>query len=177
MNSRERALTRRPIQSGIRDLRSDEPDPERQRLREALSRWPSGVAVVAARDASGLHGVTVTSFSGVSLEPPLILVCLHQDAPVSAVIEAAGRFTVNLLGRDQKRIANIFSDRFPAAAVSFAEGDPVLDGSPVSLVCGLAALHDGGDHRIVLGRVERTLLTRDAEPLVYVRREYRGLDG
>lgn len=144
-----------------------------ERLREAFSRWPAGVAVVAARDGNRTQGITVTAFTPLSLEPPLILVCLHQDAPVLDPIQDAGRFTVNFLAADQKRIANIFADRFQAAGVNFSDGDPLLEDAPVSLRCALHALHPGGDHRIVVGRVEEVLLREDAQPLVHARREYR----
>lgn len=166
-------MTRRPIQAGIRGTgEARDRGALNDHLREAFSRWPAGVAVVAARDVTGVHGITVTSFAPVSVDPPLVLVCLHRDAPIMDAVQTSAQFSINFLAADQKRIANIFADRFPAGRVRFTNERTLLEDAPLSLACAVHALHDGGDHHIVVGRVEEVVLRRDAVPLVYDRREY-----
>ena len=170
----------RPIQPTIR-THSDTSEPDGgvspQEYREALAHWATGVAVLAASDGDEVEAITVTAFSPLSAEPPLVLACLGNDAAVLYVLEDAGRFTVNLLAAEDRRAASAFSQRMPPEPGRFSAGpDPVLRGALVSLVCRLRETYPGGDHRIVVGQVERIVLgDEDADPLLYYRREYRTL--
>lgn len=167
-------MTRRPIQPTIRTGR-EEPEADEE-LREALSRWASGVTVVTVRADARVHGLTASAFSAVSLEPPLVLVCVSEQAPLMSHLRDAGAFTINLLAADQKRAASVFADRMPVGGPSLpAEGDPVLPGALAALACSLRATHPGGDHRICVGGVERVHIGPDAPPLLYHDREYREL--
>jgi len=172
-------MSPRPIQPTIRTRADDDPgddDPAlRTAFREALSQWASGVAVVAARDDDEVIALTVSSFASVSMYPPLLLVCIDEHAHLLPSLLDAGRFTVNLLADAQKRLASRFSDKLPSADDPFTEGDPVLRGSLAALVCTVWEAYPGGDHRIVVGRVERVEQGDDESPLLYHRRQYRGL--
>lgn len=146
--------------------------------REAMAAWASGVAVVAAADGDDVEAITATAFTPLSADPPLVLVCLGTDAAVLYVLEDAGRFTVNVLGRDDRRAASAFAQRMGAEPGRWAPGaDPVLAGALVSLVCRLRETHPGGDHRIVIGQVERIVHGAEGDPLLYFARAYRRLAG
>lgn len=146
--------------------------------REAMAHWASGVTVVAAGQGKDVEAVTVTAFTPVSADPPLVLVCLGNDAAVLYVIEEEGRFTVNLLAEDGRRTASAYAQKMALEPGPFpVEGDPVLSGALVSLVCRLRETHPGGDHRVVIGEVERVVLGAEGDPLLYVARAYRRLAG
>jgi flavin reductase (NADH) len=169
----------RPIQASIR-THADEPSGggvTAAEFREAMAFWASGVAVLAAGHDDDVEAITVAAFTPLSADPPLVLACLGNDAAVLYVIEDVGRFTVNLLDKDDRRAASAFAQRMPPEPSRFAPGaDPVLEGALVSLVCRLWETHPGGDHRIVVGEVERIVMgDGDADPLLYYRREYRTL--
>jgi flavin reductase (NADH) len=168
----------RPIQPTIR-TRADEPGAgggfTPQEFREALSHWATGVAVVAASDGDEVDAITATAFTAVSADPPLVLVCVGEGTSVLPMLLEERRFTVNLLAEDAQRVASAVAQRLPIPEVRFTGPDPLLDGAIVSLVCRVWSEHPGGDHRIVVGEVERVALGRDAPPLLYFRRSYRGL--
>ena len=171
----------RPIQATIR-TRDDDPRREGTvspaEFRDALAHWATGVAVLAAADGDDVEAITVTAFTPLSVDPPLVLACLGNDAAVLYVLEDAGRFTVNLLAAGDRRAASTFAQRMPPEPGRFPAGaDPVMRGALVALVCTLRETHPGGDHRIVIGQVERIVLgDEDADPLLYYRREYRALE-
>lgn len=172
-------MSRRPIVASIR-THDDDPHPEGElRLddfREALACWTSGVAVIAVRDDGDVVAMTVGSFTSLSLRPALVLVCVDEQAALLPSLEDAGRFTLSILADDQRRLALSYADRFPFdQALTAADADPVLPGALASIVCTVAEMHPGGDHRIVVGRVERVAIGREAPPLVHHRREYRTL--
>lgn len=172
-------MTRRPIVAGIR-TRDDEPerhgDLRLDDLREALANWTSGVAVLAVRDDGDVVAMTVSSFTSLSLRPPLVLVCVDEQAAVLPSIQDTGRFTLSVLAADQRRLALSYADRFAFdQAIPPGDDDPVLPGALAALTCSVAEMHAGGDHRIVVGRVERVVLGDDRPPLVHHRREYRAL--
>ncbi|MBV9772917.1 MAG: flavin reductase [Gemmatimonadetes bacterium] len=147
-------------------------------FREALSYWASGVAVLAVSDGDEVEAITVSAFASVSVDPPLVLACVANQSAILPTLLDQRRFTVSLLAEDAQRAASAVAQRLPLDELRFAaEGDPVLEGAPVSLVCRLHAEHPGGDHRILVGEVERVELGRDAPPLLYFRRGYARLQG
>lgn len=168
-------MSRRPIIAGIRP-RADAPDEQPHApFREAMSRWASGVAVLAVRDEDEIVGLTVTAFTSVSLDPPLLLVCVAEQAAVLPFLVEQERFTVSVLGENGRGAASRFSQQMPDEPSLFEQGDPVLIGAVASFVCRLDALHPGGDHKIVVGRVERVVIGPNEPPLLYRGREYRTL--
>jgi flavin reductase (DIM6/NTAB) family NADH-FMN oxidoreductase RutF len=130
-------------------------------LRRALAGFPTGVTVITARTAAGqLAGVTVNSFCSVSLAPPLLLWCLSKTAPSRSVFTEASHFAIHVLAADQMHLSKRFSspstDKF--AQLEFDTGiggAPVLAGAVATFECRLARQHEGGDHLILLGEVER----------------------
>ena len=149
----------------------------RKALIDALSRWASGVAVLSVRDDGRAFGITVTAFSSVSLDPPLILVCLGRNAIVVPALQNDGaQFVVNVLAEDQRRLASIFTDVGPLGRDAFpAEGPPLLPGSLASIVCKIEVMHEAGDHWIAVGRVQDVVLGSRGKPLLRYEREWRGL--
>ena len=147
-----------------------------KQLREARSLWASGVAVVAVNDEGDREAITVTAFNVVSLDPPLVLVCVDEHAAILPMLLELRRFTVNVLPEAAQRTASTVANRMPLRDLPFApDGDPLLAGALVALVCRLQDAHPGGDHRILVGEVERIEFGRDAPPLLYFGRDYREL--
>ena len=129
-------------------------------FREVMGRFPTGVAVVSAHaDGSAMWGVTVSSFTSVSLEPPLILVCIDRGAASHDKLITAETFAVSMLAEDQADVARRFAaepaeTRFEEVAWRKAsDGSPVLDGAAAWLECVTSGVMPGGDHSIVLARV------------------------
>lgn len=144
-------------------------------FRAALSRWASGVTIVTA---TGPVGMTVSAFSSVSLEPPLIQVSLAKAASTcDAVLDADG-FAVHILEDDQSELSNRFAtpgERFDGLVWSPGPyGAPLLHGGVARIVCERHATADGGDHTILIGRVVQ-VDAHAGEPLLYYRGDYRSL--
>lgn len=150
-------------------------------FRKTLSSFASGVTVVTAVGADGRPaGVTVSAFSSVSLNPPLVLFCLDRTTAALAAYTEGTHFIVNILASDQQALSNAFAspedDRFAGVGVMQGEnGCPVLVGAAAHLECRLNAVHDGGDHLILVGVVERAVSDDDKSPLIYARGRYRTL--
>ncbi len=142
------------------------------RLRRVLGRFPTGVALVTAATPDGPTGMAVNSFTSVSLDPPLVSFCAARSSSTWPRIEASGAFAVNVLAEHHSEVSRRFArkgtDRF--AGVGHrpgATGAPVLDGVAAHLDCELHAVHDAGDHVIVLGRVVDLDADEGIRPLVF----------
>lgn len=150
-------------------------------FRQALGRFASGVTVVTAKDASGrLHGITVSAFCSVSLEPPLILVCIDVNTGSHRALTETDAFVVNILRQDQQRLSDRFAsylpDKFEAVKYRSGINDlPVLEDALANLECRLINSHPNGDHTIFVGQIERATVGT-GEPLVYFRGNYRRLE-
>ena len=148
-------------------------------FRHALGRFPSGVTVVTVRDDDGRDfGMTVSAFASVSLDPPLVLVCIGDDATIAGAVAGAGHFAVSVLAENQEILAQRFSDsdadRFAGTELSRGEtGLALLHGAVAYLECAIVARHRGGDHTIVVGEVLAASAVEDGRPLIYQRGEYR----
>lgn len=146
-------------------------------LRRALGAFATGVAVMTTRDGQGHPwGLTVNSFSSVSLDPPLVLWSLSNGAPSLAVFRAAGRFVVNILAQQQVEVSRRFAARVPDRfdGVPFTpglHGLPVIAGCAAHLECSVASTLPGGDHTVFLGHVERFERSIHA-PLVFACGQY-----
>ncbi|MFO7858953.1 MAG: flavin reductase family protein [Ectothiorhodospiraceae bacterium] len=147
-------------------------------LKQALGRYPTGVTVVTARRGDGEPvGLTVNSFTSVSLEPPLILWCLDHRSPNLEAFRSARAFAVNVLAADQGELSTRFArpveDKFQGVDWQpDAEGAPVLGGAVARLSCRGYAEYPGGDHVILLGEVVDFADT-GGDPLVYTGGAYR----
>ena len=171
--------SRRPIRPGIQAHGGNEPEASGlspHLLREAFSRWASGVTVVAVRDEPYVAAITATAFTPVSIEPPLVLVCIGANATVLPLLEPGARFAISILSEKQRRLASIFADPGPLGREHLEpEGEPLVIGAPVGFACTVRDVHDGGDHAIVVAKIIRLVLGDDAPPLLYHGREYRRL--
>ncbi|MGH7089327.1 MAG: flavin reductase family protein [Stellaceae bacterium] len=153
---------------------------ERQ-FRDALGLYPTGIAVVtAAADDGRVGGLTVNSFTSVSLDPPLILVALARSIASYDVFECASHFAVSLLREDQRHISAAFarSDLAKWQGGHHRTGTlaPIIHPNLVAFECAVHARFDGGDHRLLLGRViEVEAAPAGARPLLYYRGQYREL--
>lgn len=150
-------------------------------LRDALGCFATGVTVVTCRDDAGEPvGLTVNSFTSVSLDPPLLLVCIAKEAASARAFLAARRFAVNVLQTGQQPASIRFStrheDRFGPNDWSPGElGAPVLKASLGVFECESHAVHEGGDHHILLGHVVKATFDAGLDPLLYFRGRYRRL--
>jgi flavin reductase (DIM6/NTAB) family NADH-FMN oxidoreductase RutF len=151
-------------------------------LKQVLSRWATGVTIVTARAGDRVHGMTVSAFTEVSLDPPLVLVCADKSSDTHEVIAAGRVFAVNILASDQQALSNKFASkkeehrRFEGLDCETAgTGAPLIPGAVAVLDCRVAGTYDAGDHVIYLGRVEEVRHRDDAEPLLYYRGAYREL--
>jgi flavin reductase (DIM6/NTAB) family NADH-FMN oxidoreductase RutF len=139
------------------------------------------VTVVTAPDAEGQPvGLTANSFTSVSLDPPLLLVCIAKTAGSLAALEVAENFAVNVLHIGQQPTSNLFAksgeDRFSETPWRRGHNDaPLLTGALANFECKRHALHDGGDHVILVGEVVRARFEPRRDPLLYFRGKYRRL--
>lgn len=147
---------------------------DRRSFRDALGNFATGVTVVTARAEDGaLAGVTANSFNSVSLDPPLILWSLDRSSESLKVLENASHFCVHILAEGQNDLCMKFArsgdDKFDG--VEFSEGlggAPVFAGCLAHFECRNVVHHDGGDHVIIVGEVER-FETAEGEPLIFFR--------
>ncbi|HHO52384.1 MAG TPA: flavin reductase [Deltaproteobacteria bacterium] len=152
-------------------------------FKEALSRWASGVSVVTTNEGGRLYGITVSSFSSLSLDPPLILICLGTGNRLSQMIIESRRFAVSILSSTQQGISNAFAGRgrvptediTELGAVWGPDQLPIIEGALASMSCSLHTTLEEGDHLLVVGRVESSSVSEDTDPLLYYHRSYRSL--
>lgn len=155
---------------------------ETDQFKKTLQYWASGVTVVTTNSNTyGMQGMTVSAFSSVSADPPLILVCINRSVTTSDGIGESGVFAVNILGSDQSAVSNMFAgggdhhERF--ASVSWEEGlsgSPLLNDSIASLDCKVVDKISAGTHWVIVGEVQQTVL-REGDPLLYYKAGYRQL--
>lgn len=163
------------MQSGGRIMELDE-----RSFRKALGSFASGVTVVTAAGADGAPvGVTVSAFSSLSLTPPLILFCLdRRNKALDAY--SKGHFVVNILREDQRQASIQFAskvdDKWKGIAYTTNEhGVRMIDNSLAQLECSVHEVLDGGDHLIVIGKVEKIECQTGGQPLLYFRGAYADL--
>jgi flavin reductase (DIM6/NTAB) family NADH-FMN oxidoreductase RutF len=150
-------------------------------LRDALGCFATGVTVVTCLDDGARPaGLTVNSFTSVSLDPPLLLVCLAKTAVSAPALTKAPFFAINVLQTRQQPASIRFStrdeDRFGATPWSCGEaGAPILEESLGVFECERFAVYDGGDHHILVGRVVKASFDAALDPLLYFRGRYRRL--
>ena len=152
-------------------------------FRDVMSHWATGVTVVTTCHDGELHGMTVNSFSSLTVEPPLVLFCADRSAHTYGLVEASGVFAVNVLSAGQEELSNLFAGRYPErdadrfAGVAYrqaATGAPILRGSLGYLDCRVVARYPHGTHTIFVGAVAAAeLLDAETAPLLYYHRRYR----
>lgn len=142
-------------------------------MRNSMGRFLTGVGVITTADGSELHGMTVNSIASVSLDPPLLLVCLMEDARTTQVVSATRRFNLSILGSENEDVCRRFAQRGvdhyrDLEYVLDPDGVPLLAGAVVQLRCGLRDTHRHGDHLVVVANVEFARQPEpDPKPLAY----------
>ncbi|MCW5838748.1 MAG: flavin reductase family protein [Anaerolineales bacterium] len=158
------------------------PDPAQ--LREVLRFWTTGVTIVSAAHQGRRHGMTVNSFTSLSLEPPLVSISLEKVTRTHELVSQVGRFGVSLLRASQQELSNRFAgreseqqDRFADVATFTLEtGSPLLQEALAYFDCRVAVTHDAGTHTIFISEVLAAGAPQGAaseQPLVYFNRGYR----
>lgn len=154
--------------------------PDTRAFRQALGEFATGITVVTARGSDGqLAGLTVNSFASVSLDPPLVLWSIGCNSPSTAVFDACSHFAINVLAADQMDLSQRFalpnSDKFAGLEVKVGVGGTaLLPGCCAWFECRSVARHPGGDHIILVGKVERYERAAKA-PLIFYGGNYRAL--
>jgi 4-hydroxyphenylacetate 3-hydroxylase, reductase component len=154
---------------------------DKSEFTRACGRFATGVTIASVCDASGTpHGLTVNSFTSVSLVPPLILICLGQEASVIKYFRTTSHFGISILGEDQRTLSDHFArkghDRFDGVAWHAGQtGVPLVDDVVATVECSLHQRFTAGDHDIFVGEVLHTRVRDDARPLVYYASRYRSL--
>lgn len=150
-----------------------------EEFKAALATRAGAVAVVTARAGEQVHGMTVTDWAGVSVDPPLVLVCADKKSNTLEIIDKGRCFAINVLSAGQQELSNKFASkkdewsRFDGLAVeSGATGAPLIRDAITSLDCRVVAAHDAGDHVIYVGEIEQAAV-RGGDPLVYYGGAYR----
>jgi flavin reductase ActVB len=147
-------------------------------FKAALASFPSGVVIATTVDPCGVpKGFTASSFTSLSLEPPLVLLCLARSAQCHDTFCAAEYFAVSILGRKHEHIARRFASRgvekfYPPRDFILKDNKlPIVAGAASSMICKNFGTHAGGDHTILVGEVEMADVAADSNPMIYLRRQ------
>ena len=151
--------------------------------RRIIGQFATGVTVLTTANNGLLHGMTANAITSVSLDPPLLLVCIDKAAHSHEQFTQSGRFTVNILAEDQQEISKIFAatnepERGTLQGVAFhlgANGAPVIESCLAYLECTVADRCEGGDHTIFIAGVENAIAVREATPLLFYQGNYSKL--
>jgi len=149
-------------------------------FRAALGCFPTGVAVITATTGSAPMGITVNSFTSVSLDPPLVLWCIDRKSDRYGVFTAAKGYTISILGTEHEnvsaRLAKQGEHKLDGVALEATElGPPALCDALAVFECTREAVHEGGDHAILIGRVLRFHRHHAGAPLVFFKGKYGAL--
>ena len=153
---------------------------DKELFRRVLSNFAAGVTIVTTVDAERRpHGLTATAFTSVSLDPPLVLVCIDKKAETFAQFAPAGVFAVNFLALDQQDLSQRFAkhggEKFNGVGWrSGVLGTPLIDGAIGYVECRIKHAYEGGDHIIYVGEIE-SADANDAPPLLHFRQAYRSV--
>jgi flavin reductase (DIM6/NTAB) family NADH-FMN oxidoreductase RutF len=151
-------------------------------FRKAMGCFATGVTIITVDLEGEVQGMTANAFSSVSLDPPLLLVCVDHSARTHAHLHAKKRFGVNILAEDQRVISDYYAravhpheraeEEAGARFDRTALGTPILHGALAYLECRLQSAQDAGDHTIFIAEVE-DVVVRQGEPLLFFRGKYR----
>jgi flavin reductase (DIM6/NTAB) family NADH-FMN oxidoreductase RutF len=144
-------------------------------FRNALGRFATGVTVVTMRSHGRDYGLTVNAFMSVSLDPPLVAICVDKGSPAHETLLRGERYGVSILSEGQQDVSDYFAGRASIVVEPFGsfQGFPVIEGSQADIVCRILAAHEAGDHTIFVGQVERLRYADGGMPLLYYRGRYR----
>lgn len=145
-------------------------------FRDAVGAFATGINVITTRSDEAAYGLTANAFSSVSLDPPLVLICVGTTSDGCAVITQNEAFAVNVLSADQEPLSRFFASKDrPRGRDAFSSvphteaitGSPLLDGAAAQLDCRLHAAHEAGDHMIFIGEVVAMNVEPDTKPLIF----------
>ena len=156
-------------------------DPEQ--LRQSMRAWTSGVTIVTASHAGEQHGMTVSSFTSIALEPPLIIISLQTDSRTHDLVAQANAFAVTILGDGQEDVSDRFAGRIPDAedrlsgieTETLVTGAPFIKGGLAYLDCRVTQTIAVGTNTLFLAEVVAARGNGEGKPLVYHDRKYRKL--
>ena len=162
--------------SGHRVIEQGDPAADGRAFRRCLGQYPTGVTVITAQNGEQLVGMAVNSFAAVSLDPPLVLWSIRRESKSARDFLEASHFAVNILAADQVEVSQRFGagdpERFQRTPWSRGvSGAPLLSQAIAHLECKRTVVHEGGDHMILVGQVER-YARFDGEPLLFSQGQY-----
>jgi 3-hydroxy-9,10-secoandrosta-1,3,5(10)-triene-9,17-dione monooxygenase reductase component len=155
----------------------------KEEFKIALGHWASGVTIITYKDGNIFSGLTASSFTSLSMDPFLILFCLNSNSVALEKINSAKSFAVNILSKEQESLSNSFanptSDRnsilIENGFTIKTTGSPLINNSLVHLDCTLDSIFDGGDHKIITGKVEFASTDITKNPLLYYNKKYHSI--
>ncbi|MGE8081888.1 flavin reductase family protein [Peribacillus loiseleuriae] len=148
-----------------------------RQFRNAMSKFATGVTVIATEVEGQVHGMTANAFMSVSLDPKLVVISIGERARMLNLVKQSKSFTVNILAADQQEVSMIFSGQIKEAKeVQFGllDGRPVIPGAVAQISCEVSAEHVEGDHTLFIGKVTDIHL-EELEPLIFYSGKYRAL--
>jgi flavin reductase (DIM6/NTAB) family NADH-FMN oxidoreductase RutF len=154
-------------------------------FRYAMGHFATGVTVMTTAAGGRLHGMTVSAFASVSLEPPLVLVCVEHSTLMHRLLAEPGGFAVNVLSEHGEPTSRFFADNARLEGPEFREGtyrlgvtgSPILLEAAAYLEARVHSTHEAGDHTVVVGEVIGLEVMTEDEPLLFYRGGYRRLKG
>lgn len=153
---------------------------DQDRLRKVMRLWASGVSVVSTQYHGINHGMTVSSFSSVSLDPQLITISLMKNSRTHDFVISAGNFGITILSSNQEKLSKIFSGQVPDSENRFEglhtwtleTGSPLLEDGLAYLDCKLTEVYDYGTNSLLIGEVVAAKVGRGGDPLLYFDQQY-----
>ena len=154
-------------------------------FRDVMRSFPTGVTIVGSAHDGQKRGMTVNSFTSVSLNPPTVLICIMKDSRCHPVIERSGVFSVSVLAENQSELSRKFADHDEVDVHRFVgvdhhvgdTGAPLVDGALAELECAVEDQLGTGDHTVFVGKVVSAKVTSDESPLVFHRSRYAKVGG
>jgi len=153
-------------------------------LRQVMRNWASGVTVVTAKDGDQFHGMTVSAFTSISLQPPLVLVSLDKTSRTHDMVQKSQHFGVTILADDQIDVSDRFAGRIPAlddnrflglAIETMKSGAPFIVGGLAYMDCHIVHTYDTGLHTLFIGEVDALCIAQIGKPLLYHDQDYHNL--
>lgn len=153
-------------------------------FRYTLGHFATGVTVMTTTAGQRMHGMTVSAFASISLDPLLVMVSVERSTVMHQLVAQSGAFAINFLGERSESTARFFADNVRLAAPEFREGgyrlgitgSPILKEATGYLEASVHSRREAGDHTIIVGRVVALDVVTEEEPLIYYRSGYRSLD-
>lgn len=148
--------------------------------RKALGHFASGVAIITTTDEGTIHARTASAFCTVSLNPPLVLICIDKESRMHSILARSGFYGISVLGRNQEIFSRYFAGRPPAddfhVPFIWHKHCPLLEGALTHVVCKVSKTYETGDHTLFIGQVEYLDATDDHAPLLFYSGKYQALE-